>query len=614
MERALSSLLFRPAAVTMPDLMPKPEAATPSPEALSLLTAFVVGVAVGAGLVGLVVTNALRLFILALAGQHKTWWTDSASAVSASAEDRQAPPWLRRRERHLRAEQAALGRAAYPPLPPLRGSRLPLVVEPSAHPTLEGEMTGWVWVCLGSDWDGRFFPTHPPTEPDVSSSASGEGIGRARRWWGELLPAGDNADAESSPASPLLRLKDSPDAPKAARSLLIPLAGCCISVSRDGDMRDAWPLSKRGPLVLARPLGPALLGSDRSLCLFLYNAALKEQWFRAFHAALEPANHPATADAAAASAPWGDAGRGGPDPDLDALELGAAGHFGRWLTTRLGLVWSDAKGGDGLHSLGPKGAFLSPGVGPRGGVVPPEDSGGDDGPGGRGGGPFSFGLRRVPGLRRFFGAAALGTGAAGTPAAKQSSPTSGSGRPAGTATPGSVGSAGGRRRSSLVRDQSAPNLAGTKGSGDALSTSPLPADPALSTRPSLQASASELTLTSLERDVDRLLRAVAENAAINRGEAPSSVGGPSAEGGGGGGHATPPPPGNATPVARTPPERLRGGATEGAAQPSVEPHPAAPPVFDLFIARIWFGELHCGMHFLAKTVTKMCLPALPTMV
>lgn len=59
-----------------------------------------------------------------------------------------------------------------------------------------------------------------------------------------------------------------------------------MHVYRSGPMKDAYLFQKKGPLVIEHPTR-TLLGSERSLCLYAYNAALKEQWYRALQTALE---------------------------------------------------------------------------------------------------------------------------------------------------------------------------------------------------------------------------------------------------------------------------------------------------------------------------------------
>lgn len=61
----------------------------------------------------------------------------------------------------LHALQETKGEHAFPPLPSVPGVKQPFLIEYEAH-SRAGEMRGWLWVMLGSDYDGTFSKTWPP--------------------------------------------------------------------------------------------------------------------------------------------------------------------------------------------------------------------------------------------------------------------------------------------------------------------------------------------------------------------------------------------------------------------------------------------------------------------
>jgi len=394
-------------------------------------------------------------------------WTACALALfaflrGALRPDRNAAPlqpkrWLRRQQDELRARLRAEGTEAFPPLPALPNQASPFVIEYDSH-LRDGEMRGWLWVVLGSDFDGNYFKTYPP--PSQGPDAP------ARRWFvtlrmGEAPSPGPAARrgrrgpraSGDAPAGrrPLLLLSEHPPGEAAAArdrgqeppsDVVVDLSGCRAGIYRDGAFRDAYLFGKRGPLVVSHP-DRAILGSEKRLCLFAYNPALKEQWFRALQLLLD--RHRLASLGVAPpdpAAPGGSPGAwtqpNGAPPDLDTLESDLSSWFLKYLShlTDLhpGHFPQDGPEGGGGAARDPPAApaaaprhhgrsasvhFETPAahpgtpqpapVGPRGSVA-----GGRALPR-RSHERFTFGLGRIPGVRRWFAAGGSVDGAAPAP-------------------------------------------------------------------------------------------------------------------------------------------------------------------------------------------------------
>lgn len=138
-----------------------------------------------------------------------------------------------------------------------------------AKPT--GEIAGWLWCQLRSDYRGIIPREFPPTSKGPHA--------KCFRRYARIVPA----TSEPTAHPPLLRLSEVPDGPVLQN---IDLTGCVVSINLDHQFRERPKWVRKGPLELAHASRNLLL-NEQSLIIYTFNGALKEQWLKALRAAIE---------------------------------------------------------------------------------------------------------------------------------------------------------------------------------------------------------------------------------------------------------------------------------------------------------------------------------------